>query len=96
MSEPPIDTWTNAEIVRSLRRIETNVHQLDEKIDSLDATFVRAELFESMMKSQHIVFENHERRLNQLEGWGLWVTRLVMGALIIGVLGLLIHQQGSF
>lgn len=97
MSDEPrnADNWTNSEIVRSLRRIETNVTQLDEKLDGLDGHFVRSDLLESVLKSQQLVFENHERRLTGLEGWGLWASRLIIGSLIIAVLALLIHQQGT-
>lgn len=93
---PTGDSWTNAEIVRSLRRIENNVSALDGKIDTLDGKFIRVDFFESVLKSQQLVFENHERRITALEGWGVWASRLIIGALILGVLGLLIHQQGTF
>lgn len=66
---------------------------LNDKLEGIVQGFVTEK---EMADAKVAAAEKHadmERRLTKLEGWNVWVTRIVLGAVVLGVLALLFSQN---
>lgn len=72
-----------------LARLERSTEALGEKIDHLPermhALYVPRELFTETTNTL-------ERRISTLESWATWAQRLVLGAVILALVGLVVSQ----
>lgn len=83
MSQLPQDP-TEREVVTAVNALTLAVQDLHGLIKGMSAIYVRQDLYE---KDQAQV----QKDLSNLKGWNEWAVRLVMGAIILGLLGLVLH-----
>lgn len=75
--------WQNLRL--SLDRLERTVRDLPDKIER---TYVRADVYARDQVAQ-------DKEIAEHASWLLWAQRLVISAVILGLLGLLIQSNGG-
>lgn len=70
-------------------RVDTSSRfdDIDRKLDRIDATYVRRDLYDAESRARDTQVSSYEKRIQQLEDANQWLVRLVGGTIITAVLG---------
>lgn len=98
---PPTESdRTLGEVARRLDEVMTRYEQI---ANDLPKTFVSRELFDSykdlvktQQESSKVVMDAYEKRIGDLEDDKKWLYRLIVGAVILALLGLVLGASGGF
>lgn len=84
MNDDPITRREADALTRALRDLTTGVEKLRE---DMDATYVRKDVLEPQLNEIRGDIKSHA-------DWLLWAQRIVIGAVVLGLLGLVLYQGG--
>lgn len=77
------------------RAVEKLTHTIEGLPDKVAATYVRKDVYLSDQRVHDTTHARHDEELDSLLGFKEWAIRLVIGAVILALLGLVLVQGGG-